>query len=116
LVGDTRPYRRRKEPPAAIVDDDALAQWRILENHGIRITALEGLGGNLLPPLTPAEPGGEPAPLGPSLAPLTFDRHPLIAPWGAGFKADAPPHPARNRDFLEVALKMARRRDVARAA
>jgi phage terminase small subunit len=43
LVGDTRPYRRRKEPPAAIVpistslipppwlDDDALAQWRILE-------------------------------------------------------------------------------------
>jgi HK97 family phage prohead protease len=34
-----------------------------VDNHGVRITALEGLGGNIEPPLTPAAAGGEPAPV-----------------------------------------------------
>jgi HK97 family phage prohead protease len=34
-----------------------------------RVTTLEGLGGNVLPPLTPDAAGGEPAPLGPALTP-----------------------------------------------
>ena len=48
--------------PVAI-DERVTGLEDTVENHGVRITALEGLGGNLEPPLTPAAAGGEPAPV-----------------------------------------------------
>jgi HK97 family phage prohead protease len=52
--------------PVATVDERVGELESTVENHGIRITALEGLGGNLdLVSLTPDDAGGEPAPQAP---------------------------------------------------
>jgi hypothetical protein len=61
------PYRHRDDgspadAPATL--EELAARLVALE---VRVTALEGLGGNLVVSLTPDAPGGEPAPQGPPL-------------------------------------------------
>jgi HK97 family phage prohead protease len=47
------------------VDERITELEATVEAHGVRITTLEGLGGNYpIVPMTPDAPGGEPAPLG----------------------------------------------------
>jgi HK97 family phage prohead protease len=52
-------------PTVTTIDDRVAALEATVENHGVRITGLEGLGGSYpIVPMTPSAPGGEPAPLG----------------------------------------------------
>jgi HK97 family phage prohead protease len=68
-VGHSMPPSRRQvpEPTVAVAPDigqrvDDLEAT--VENHDVRITTLEGLGGNLTVSLTPSAPGGQSAPQG----------------------------------------------------